>query len=250
MFVNILVIALGLSAQASEGVGIVLMHGKDGQPGSMQILVNALETVGYRVERPELCWSHRRIYDLSYLECLRDVDAAVGRLKKRGAAEIIVGGQSLGANAALAFAARRDGLLGVIAMAPAHNPAQIIKRPAIARSLAEARSLIGTGKEDEPASFADVNVGREFLVRTTPNIYLSFFAPDGPAVMPANAAHVHVPLLWIAGADDPTQLGPGYAFERADNPKNWYVTVSTDHLGTPAASSSAILTWLRALGGR
>jgi pimeloyl-ACP methyl ester carboxylesterase len=249
LLLNLLIIALGLSAQAGESVGIVLMHGKNGQPGSMQALVDALEAAGYRVDRPEMCWSRRRIYDLPYLECLRDVEAAVERLQRRGAAEIIVGGQSLGANAALAFAARRDGLTGVIAMAPAHNPAQISKRPAIARSLTEARGLIGAGKGDVPAAFADVNVGHEFSVRTTPNIYLSFFAPDGPAVIPANAARVHVPLMWIAGDSDPTQLGPDYAFARARNPGNRYVTVSADHLGTPAASSSAILSWLRELGG-
>jgi esterase/lipase len=150
LFSILLIIVLSPSRPASESVGIVLMHGKNGIPGSMQGLVDALEAAGYQIDRPEMCWSHWRIYDLSYLECLRDVDTAVQR-KSRGASRIIVGGQSLGANAALAFGATRDGLLGVIAMAPAHNPAHIIKSPEIARSLTEAHDLIAAGKGDVPA---------------------------------------------------------------------------------------------------
>ncbi len=71
LLLNLLIIALGLSAQAGESVGIVLMHGKNGQPGSMQALVDALEAAGYRVDRPEMCWSRRRIYDLPYLRAHR-----------------------------------------------------------------------------------------------------------------------------------------------------------------------------------
>jgi pimeloyl-ACP methyl ester carboxylesterase len=250
IFSCLLAIAAGHCAQAGESAGIVLMHGKNGHPGSMQSLVDALEAAGYNVDRPEMCWSRRRIYDRPYLECLRDADAAVERLRNRGAARIIAAGQSLGANAALAFAATRDGLAGVIAMAPAHNPVQITRLPAVARSLAEARSLIARGEGDVRFPFTDVNIGREFSVRTTPGIYLSFFAPEGSADIPANAARVRVPLLWIAGDADPTQSGPQHAFVRARNPANRYVTVAADHLGTPAASSGAILDWLRGLGGR
>ncbi len=250
ILLSLLAVAPGLSAQAGEPIGIVLMHGKTGQPGSMQTLVDALEADGHAVDRPEMCWSRRRIYDLPYLECLRDAEAAVERLRKRGATRIMIAGQSLGANAALAFAATRTGVAGAIAMATAHNPAQIARRPAIARSLAEARTLIAAGEGDVAATFSDVNVGREFSVRTTPKIYLSFFAPEGPADIPSNAARVHVPLLWIAGDADPTQSGPQHAFALARNSANRYVTVSADHLGTPAASSGAIISWLGALQGR
>jgi pimeloyl-ACP methyl ester carboxylesterase len=228
----------------AEHVGIVLVHGKNGHQGSMQGLVDVLEGAGYQVDRPEMCWSRRRIYDLPYIECMRDIDAALERLRSRGANDLFVAGQSLGGNIALAFGARRDGLRGAIAMAAAHNPEWLIHLPRIAHSLSEAHALTAAGKADLPASFVDVNIGEEFLVRTTPNIYLSFFAPDGPAVIPPNAAQLRVPLLWIAGSSDPTQLGPAYAFAKADNPRNRYVTVAADHLGTPAASGETILSWI------
>ena len=39
-----------------------------------------------------MCWSNRRIYDLPYIDCLREIDAATARLKSRGATEFFVAG--------------------------------------------------------------------------------------------------------------------------------------------------------------
>ena len=95
------------------------MHGKQSTPERMQKLADALSGAGYLVERPEMCWSERRIYDRPYLDCLADADAAVARLRSGGVSAVVVAGQSLGGNAALAYGARRDGLLGVITPAAA-----------------------------------------------------------------------------------------------------------------------------------
>jgi esterase/lipase len=241
------VLTLCPPAQAGDSIGVVLMHGKSGRPMSLRVAADALEAAGYPVDLPEMCWSRRRIYDLSYLDCLRDVDAAIERLKARGASEIVVGGQSLGGNAALAYGARHDWLFGIIAMAPAHNPLHLAKRAEIARSLARAREMIAAGNGNVPATFADFSGNRELPVQATANVYLTFFAPDGPAVIQTNAAQVRVPLLWVAGDSDPTQLGPQFGFASARNPRNRYVTVSADHLGTPAASRDAIVSWLTEL---
>jgi len=83
------------TAQA-EMIGLVLMHGKQGMPRQFERMTAALESDGFLVERPEMCWSRQRIYDLDYLDCFRDVDTAIARLKERGATAIIVAGQSLG----------------------------------------------------------------------------------------------------------------------------------------------------------
>ena len=109
----------GFPALAQSRVGIVLMHGKQSTPERMQRLADALSGAGYLVERPEMCWSERRIYDRAYPDCLSDVDAAVARLRVAGVSGVVVAGQSLGGNAALAYGARRDGLLGVITPAAA-----------------------------------------------------------------------------------------------------------------------------------
>jgi esterase/lipase len=101
--VCVVLVFSGLPSLAhAKMLGVVLMHGKQGQPDRViNGLAEALERAGYPVERPEMCWSRRRIYDLSYTDCFRDIDSAVERLKARGATEIVVAGQSLGGNAAI-----------------------------------------------------------------------------------------------------------------------------------------------------
>ena len=240
-------VALTGPSAATDGIGIVLLHGKQGMPDStnMSSLTESLTKAGLLLERPEMCWSRSRIYDRPYSDCLQDIDAAVERLKSRGASVIVIAGQSLGANAAIAYGVSRKHVAGIIGMAPAHDPQQFGRRKSIVESLARARSLVAKGKGNVPAAFADVNTGRDFSVKTTPTIYLSFFSPDGPAALRANTARLRVPLLWIAGKADFTQNNARAIFGTARNPKNLYQTVSTDHLRTPDASAGVILPWLK-----
>src|SRR5919106_1015618 len=72
-------------ATASDRVGLVLLHGKQSAPEQHGVLAEATAAAGYLVDRPEMCWSRRRIYDRPYLDCLRDIDDAVARLMARGA---------------------------------------------------------------------------------------------------------------------------------------------------------------------
>jgi hypothetical protein len=155
---------------------------------------------------------------------------------------------SLGGNAALGFGARRHGLAAIIALAPAHAPEFLGRRPEIAQSVAKAQAEVAAGRRDEKATFDDVDQGKSFTVSTTPAIYLSFFGPDSPAVMLENAAHLTAPLLMVSGNDDPTQRNAGNIFARVpSDPRNKHVTVEADHMGTPAASIAIVLAWLKAL---
>jgi esterase/lipase len=232
----------------TETLGVVLMHGKQGSPAQLQGLADAIAEAGFPTERPDMCWSRARIYDKTYLDCLGDADAAVARLKARGATAIVILGMSLGGNAALAYGARRQGLAGVIALAPAHAVEFLRKNPRIAHSVAQAEAMAAAGEGDRKAMFADVNTGAEFEVDTTANIYLSFFGPTSPAMMPDNAEHLKAPLLVVSGNADSTQRSIPYVFARApDNPRNQRVTVFADHRGTPAAAREIVLKWLHAL---
>src|SRR5690242_4523838 len=89
----------------------------------------ALKAAGYLVQAPEMCWSRNRIYDARFPDCLRDIDAAIARLRAADARRIVVAGQSEGGNAALTYAASHPDLAGVIAMAPAGNPAMLARNP-------------------------------------------------------------------------------------------------------------------------
>jgi esterase/lipase len=231
-----------------ETIGVVMMHGKQGTPAQLQQLAATVANAGFLVERPEMCWSAARIYDRTYLECFADIDAAATRLKGHGATSIVVLGMSLGANAALGFGAQRQDLKAVIALAPAHAPELLRRRPVFAQSIAAAQAAIVAGKADEKGIFNDFNLGRIFPVNTTPVIYLSFFGPESPAMMPENAAHLTAPLLMVSGSNDPTQGNAGNIFARAPfDPRNKHVTVEADHLSTPAASAAVVLAWLKAL---
>jgi pimeloyl-ACP methyl ester carboxylesterase len=232
---------------ASERVGVVLMHGKQSAPDQHGPLADAMAAAGYLVERPEMCWSHRRIYDHPYLECLREIDAAIERLKARGASSFVIAGHSLGANAALAYGARHR-VRGVIALAPGHAAEFIAQRPQIAAATNRARMLVANGQGDMPMDFPDINGDVVISVRATPKTYLSFFGPDSPAVMPINAARLTAPLLCVAGSDDPIQRGRDYLFVKAPaHPLNRYVTVRASHFGTSAAAAEMVVGWLKLL---
>jgi dienelactone hydrolase len=252
------------SARADGKIGIVLMHGKLGSPlGATSLvgnrtpiggrLVADLKSAGYLVATPEMCWSDRRGFDKPYEECLTEIDAAIADLKKHGATAIIVAGQSLGGNAALAYGAAHAGLMGVIAYAPADDPKSKATRPEIATVVAQAERLAASGKGDERTKFDDVNAGPHGIytmeLRTTARIYLSFYGPHAAGDIPANTAKLKTPLLWIAGDDDPTQRrGRSFAFDHAPpNPLNRYVTVRASHLQTPDAGRQATLAWLAEL---
>jgi hypothetical protein len=80
--------------------------------------------------------------------------------------------------------------------------------------------------------------------------YLSYFDPDGPTVMPANAAAIRsaIAILWVVGTKDPATRPSGYAFDKAPpHPKSKYVAVDADHLQVPAVAADQVLAWLRSL---
>ncbi|HJU16921.1 MAG TPA: alpha/beta fold hydrolase [Stellaceae bacterium] len=247
MFAAIIGIAAPVSAQT---IGVVLMHGNTDSPsGSIARLAAAMESAGYLVERPEMCWSYRRRRDRPFLDCLKELEAPIARLTARGARAIVVAGMSQGGIAALAFGARHPDLAGIIALAPAGAPERLVAVfPDIAQSVAKARAMVAAGRGNQRASFSDRNIRGPFPVDTTAAIYLSFFDPDGPANMLENTSRLHEPLLWVAGTADRSQSGTGYEFSRAPaNPLNRYITVNADHLGTPNAAIEAVLAWLREL---
>jgi pimeloyl-ACP methyl ester carboxylesterase len=236
-------------AVSAERWGVVLLHGKTATEKQLALYDKPLAATGILSARPQMCWSRQRIYDKSYLDCLGAIDEAIASLKARGATRIVVAGQSLGANAALAYSARHDETIaGVIALAPAHSPEFVSKRPEIAREIERAQQLAASGKGNSKTTFTDINSGKAITVNATPKAYLSFLSSDSPSVMPANAARLKVPLLVVSGTGDRTQRGRNYVFGRAPaHAMSRYVTVEADHPGTPQAGREAMLSWLRDL---
>lgn len=256
-------LATPAAAEAPRKIGLVLLHGKLGPalgtsrgrgPAIGGRLIAALRDAGYLVAAPEMCWSYRRAFDRPYPDCLAEIDAAIADLKAHGATAIVVGGLSLGGNAAIAYGASHTGLLGIVGLSPADDPTLKARNPKVGEALAQARRLVAEGKGDEKTSFDDVNTGPgggySMVLYTTPRIYLSFYDAGSPANLPASAARLTAPLLWVAGDRDPSQRsGRAYAFDKAPpNPLNRYVTVPATHLEVPDAGTDAVLAWLAQLG--
>ena len=251
-------VALSAAGASAEGkIGVILMHGKTGMPGQMSKLATALTDAGYVVARPEMCWSKQRIYDHAFGDCLADVDAAIGRAKAKGATEIVVGGTSLGAMAALAYAATHKDIIGVIAIVPASDPVNPAPFPAFAASLTKAVALAKAGKGDAPAEFDDIVTGGvDLTVNVSPDVFLSFHGPDSPiaTVLKQLAVTVlpkiTVPVLWVAGTRDPSQSVAPQAFARLPRNKlSQLVKIDADHAGAPDVAADAVLPWLTKLGG-
>lgn len=249
-------------ATAQQRIGIVLLHGKLG--GALGMATNArgdafgsrlimsLRNAGYLVATPEMCWSRRRNFDKAYPDCIAEVDTAIGQLKAQGATAIVVGGLSLGGNGAIAYGATHTGIVGIIAFGPADDPTRKSQRPEVAASLARARQLIAQGQGDTNTTFDDfnTNTGGSFAmtVTTTPRIFVSFNDPNALTRLGPNLSKLTVPILWVAGDGDPTQGSAPILYRMAPaNPLNRFVTVHSNHIGTPDAGTADALTWLAQL---
>jgi dienelactone hydrolase len=239
---------------AEEKVGVLLMHGKWGTslPNSpIGKLAKSLEEKGFLVSAPEMTWSRERGYDKTFDESMQEIDEKVEELKKRGASKIVVGGHSMGANAALAYGARREGLSGIIAIAPGHLPEVSKFQNSINNDWKRAKEMVGSGKGNQKDRFKDSNQGEVKEITTKAEIYLSWFDPNGPAVTPVNARNLKpgTPLLWIIGEKDPMfDRGKDYAFSKApSNPKSSYIVVKGGHDVAPQKGELEIIKWLNNL---
>ncbi len=226
-------------------------------PGQMAKLAAALDTAGYITGRPEMCWSKKRIYDKPFDACLAEIDAAIGRLKAMGATKVVLGGTSLGAVAALAYAANHPDLTGVIAIVPAADPVDPSPYPEFAASLRHARALVKADKGGEQASFSDIVTGGvNVTVNVSPKLFMSFHGPDSPASTVKNGLSVlslpriAVPTLWVVATQDPSQaIAPQMFAKIPKNPLSELDKVDADHAGAPDASPAIILAWLKKVVG-
>ncbi|NKB59136.1 MAG: alpha/beta fold hydrolase [Alphaproteobacteria bacterium] len=242
---------------AEDRIGVVLMHGKRGKVGAGTLigpLEEALRDTGIAVVAPEMPWSRDRFLDKTFRGILAEIDAAVTFLKSDGVTRIVVGGHSLGGGAALAYGARRDGLAGVLVIAPGHFPESRGFRKRFGADVAEAKSMVAAGNGAETADFRDIDRGdsRPFVMRA--DAYVDFMDPEGPLAMPENAASLKpdTPLLLIIGKKDHTfRYGRGdrdYIFDKApSHPKSRYTVVPGGHKATPRIGKDEIVAWLKSL---
>lgn len=242
---------LAAAADGLNGYGIVFLHGKGVWPGAFDGgIVSSLEHDGAVVATPELPWSTRRIYGATWEQAMAEIDVAAAALRKKGAKRLIVIGHSLGANAAIAYAARTPSVHAVVALAPGHLPETDRLRRRTEEARADAARLIAQGRGNVRRHFPDLVQGIPTVCSATPFVYLSMFDPNGGAVIPKNTAALPaIPLMWVVGMFDPIHSrGRDYAFTRAPlNPKNLYLEVVAGHLTTALMARGRVIDWIKSL---
>jgi esterase/lipase len=253
LFLLPLLLAASIGVADASSIGVLLLHGKTGTPEQLAKLSAALTAAGYAVATPEMCWSKTRIFDKALPDCLKELDASIGLLKSQGATEIVIGGTSQGAVAAIDYGAVTAAVAGIIAMAPAADPADPSKFPDFAAAIQSALAAVKTGKADDRTAFADLANGQIISVSATAAAFLSFHDPASPVatireVKAKLLPKLGPPLLWIAGTGDPTQSAARSVFGAArKNALSSFVEVDADHVSTPDASADAIIAWLKTL---
>lgn len=236
-------------------IGIVVMHGKGGSPTKhVADLASGLEAKGYLVANLEMPWSGKRAYDVDTRTAEHEVQAALTKLRERGAAKLFIAGHSQGGAFAL-HCAGIHAVDGVIAIAPGGNVAGAIYREKLGDVVARARSLAAEGKGDEKIALSDFeNTKGTFTVVTTPAVYLTWFDPDGAMNMQraARAAKPEIPILWIVAQNDYPGLRktnlPMFQTLTA-NPLTQLYEPSSDHLRAPSASLQEITRWTTTVAG-
>jgi pimeloyl-ACP methyl ester carboxylesterase len=242
---NLLAVAIAVAAfasisPASARIGVVMLHGNGSSGLQFSPMVGVFEEAGFGLQTPDMCWSDRRQYDKPPLDCMADVDRAIGRLKAEGYDQIVIAGHSMGGINSELYAANHPGLAGVILFAPAEHQG----RPATDPSVALALSLVAKGQGSVRTDFPSNGLP----LKTIPSAWLGFFGPDSVLDDKALLPRISAPVFWAAGTDDPGQKNAADRFKLAPAmPLNRFIVVTADHFATPAVALPAVITWLNEL---
>lgn len=233
-------------AAAPADTGIVLMHGKWGSVNNMVPLARELESRRYLVNNVEMAWSGRRLYDVDYPAALKEIETQVRHLRSNGAKRVVVCGQSMGSNAAVAYASSGFDLDGLVILSPGHFPERGMGKR-VRPSLERARSMVAANRGADFASFDDFNQGKQMTIKVAASTYLSYFEPDGLGAITKNLTKISkpMPVLLVIGTADPFYPESKGMFDSAPpHPLNRYVALDTDHFNVPKSAAAQLLKWL------
>ena len=239
-----------LQTATAPSCALVLMHGKWGGPQGLAVFANKVESTCHVVQL-EMPWSGRRAYDQPYAVALKEISAQVQTLRGKGYRQVLVGGQSFGTNAALAYMAEVGDADGVLALAPGHSPRVMYQQGMGRAEVDQARTLVAAGQGAQTLTINDMNQGRRRNMTMSADTLLSYFDPDGLGHMPKTTANFKkaVPVLWVIGTQDPLYpAGEAYAYAKLPaHAKSRYLVVEAGHGNTPEVAATAVVEWLKGL---
>jgi esterase/lipase len=225
------------------------MHGKWGAPQRMSALASELGSRGYLVSNPEMPWSGRRLYDVDYPAALKEIEQRVSDLRAKGAKRIVVAGQSMGANAAVAYASAGMDLDALVLLSPGHFPERGMGKR-LQRSVERAKSMVAANRGDELDTFDDINQGKQRSLRMAASTYVSYFDADGLGAITKNTSKVPrpMPTFMAIGKADPFFSESKAMFDSAPpHAASRYVVLDTDHSSMPKVVGAELIKWLDSL---
>lgn len=243
------VCSAGSAGAQTVSCGIVLMHGKWGMPQSPHLKTVADKLLPHcEVVLLEMPWSRQRMYDRPYGDALEQVRKAAASFRQSGVQWVAVGGQSFGANAALAYMAQVGDIDALIVLAPGHVPENFYHDVSVRPSVDEAQRLVEAGKGETSVGLTDINQGRRRSIKASAASIWSYFSPHGLGNMSLSAqgAKRSVPVFWAIGNMDPLSGAASSAIFRSfpPHPDSIYHEVRADHANTPDAASDALASWV------
>lgn len=238
------------SAPSDSEIGVVVMHGKGGQPSRhVSELAAAMERAGFQVANLEMPWSGRRQYDVPISGAIEEVTNALQGFRAKGAKKVFLAGHSQGGLFALHYAGTQS-VDGVLAITPGGQVDSSAFLSNLGSHLENARDMIKEGRGNERADFADYEGSKGTNpITTAPSIYLDWFDPSGAFTTKIfERVKPGTPVLYVA----PTRDYPGLAKAKQRNfgalpanPKTRMYEPNSDHLKAPTASIDEAIAWIR-----
>ena len=168
--------------------------------------------------------------------------------RQKALRHIVIIGHSLGANAAIAYAARHNSVAAaVVALAPGHLPETAEMRGRTQEAVAQAKQMVVAGQES-PAPLAGPCPGRADFRAGDAGDLCEHVRSERAGRDPQERGGAAVGAASVGGRQFRPIFARGreYAFARAaKNPMSRYVEVSAGHLLTPRVAQSQVVEWLK-----
>ena len=183
----------------SSDVGVLVLHGFTGNPGSMRGLAEACAAAGFHVELPQLAGHGTIIEEMiptRWADWSGDAEKAYQLLAQR-ANKIVVMGLSMGGALTLWMAAQHPELKGIVCVNPATQPQPV-------EVLNMVQEMIDSGVESTEAigsDIADPDV-HETAYGGTPLAAMHSFLSEGLAPLAPRYSSIKVPLLLFTSVQD------------------------------------------------
>lgn len=156
--------------------GIIFLHGKKGNPKANHNVkfIDKITAKGYTLIAPIMPWSEKRGYEGTRKQGYEIIDEAIKTLHTE---KIVIIGHSMGAIAALQYAAQNNKkVIGIVAIAPAHDPNIAQKLRSITQNSANtACAQVDIGNSKDKNNFAEMNMGKEYSIYASNEYYCSYY---------------------------------------------------------------------------